>query len=128
MKLETKSKMNVKQAIPFFGVSNIESSVRYYVEGLGFEMTKQWIHKDKLRWRWLQHGDAALMLQEFWKEGHHANVPEVKVGGSICFICEDTLAIYREVMARGIRASRPFVGNVMWVTSLTDPDGYEPVG
>ena len=44
MKLETKPKMNVKQAIPFFGVSNIESSVRYYVEGLGFEMTKQWIH------------------------------------------------------------------------------------
>jgi hypothetical protein len=46
------------------------------------------------------------------------------VGVSICFICEDALAIYREVTARGIQASRPFVGNGMWVTSLTDPDGY----
>lgn len=126
MNLESKTAPNVKQAVPFFLVSNIEESVRYYVAGLGFEMTRQWVDKGKLRWCWLQHGDAALMLQEFWKEGHHANVPEGKLGQgvSICFICEDALAIYREVTARGIQASRPFVGNGMWVTSLSDPDGY----
>ncbi len=27
--------------------------------------------------------------------------------------------------SRGIAAKRPFVGNGMWVTSLTDPDGYQ---
>jgi lactoylglutathione lyase len=43
---------------------------------------------------------------------------------TIYFICEDALAIYHEVTARGIQASRPFVGNAMWVTSLSDPDGY----
>ncbi len=26
--------------------------------------------------------------------------------------------------SRGIKASRPVVGNGMWVTSLLDPDGY----
>jgi lactoylglutathione lyase len=126
MKLEAKTTTNVRQAVPFFGVSNIEKSLRYYVEGLGFEMTKQWVHEGQLRWCWLQHGDAALMLQEFWKEGHHANLPTEKlgVGVSICFICEDALAIYREVKSRGIQASKPFVGNGMWVTSLSDPDGY----
>ena len=36
MKPETKTEPNVKQAVPFFGVSNIEESVRYYVDGLGF--------------------------------------------------------------------------------------------
>jgi hypothetical protein len=46
-------------------------------------------------------------------------------GVSIYFICKDALAIYREVMARGIKATRPFVGNSMWVTSMTDPDGYK---
>lgn len=123
---ETKTDANVKQAVPFFGVSNIEASVRYYVDGLGFEMAKQWIDEGKLRWCWLQHGGAALMLQEFWKEGHHTNVPTEKlgVGVSICFICEDALAIYRAVTSRGIQASIPFVGNGMWVTSLSDPDGY----
>jgi len=126
MKLETKTEPNVKQAVPFFCVSNIEESVRYYVGGLGFEMTKKWVDEGKLRWCWLEHGRAALMLQEFWREGRHANVPEGKLGEgvSICFICEDALAIYREVKSRGIQASRPFVGNGMWVTSLSDPDGY----
>jgi len=117
---------NVKQAVPFFAVSNLEASVRYYVDGLSFEMTKKWIDEGKLRWCWLQRGGAALMLQEFRKEGHDSWVPEGKVGVgvSICFICEDALAIYREVTARRIQASRPFVGNGMWVTSLSDPDGY----
>ena len=34
---------NVKQAVPFFRVSNIERSLRYYVYGLGFEVTRKWI-------------------------------------------------------------------------------------
>ena len=123
---ETKAEANVKQAVPFFRVSNIEESVRYYVNGLGFEMTKEWIDEGKLRWCWLQHGNAGLMLQEFRKEGHNSWVPSGKVGEgmSICFQCEDALAIYRDVIRRGIQASIPFVGNGMWVTSLSDPDGY----
>lgn len=125
MGIEISKTTNVKQAVPFFGVSDIEASVRYYVDGLGFEMTKNWIDKDKLRWCWLEIGDAAVMLQEFWKEGDQANARgKLGEGVSICFICEDALAIFREVTSRGIEASNPFVGNGMWVTSLTDPDGY----
>jgi len=118
---------NVKQAVPFFRVSNIERSLRYYVYGLGFEMTRKWIVEGKLRWCWLQHGEAALMLQEFPKEGHDSWSPKGKVGEgvSICFQCDDALAIYRAITARGIKASKPFVGNGMWVTSLSDPDGYK---
>jgi lactoylglutathione lyase len=126
MSLETKTEPNVKQAVPFFRVSDIEESVRYYVDGLGFEMTKKWIDEGKLRWCWLERGGAALMLQEFRKEGHDSWVPKGRLGEgvSICFICEDALAIYREVTLRGIQASRPFVSNGMWNTSLADPDGY----
>ena len=126
MNPETQSESNVKQAVPFFAVSNIEESVRYYVDGLGFEMRKKWIAEGRLRWCWLQIGAAALMLQEICKEGAHARVPEGKLGlgVSICFICTDALALYRDVTSRGLQASRPFVGNGMWVTSLSDPDGY----
>ena len=127
MSLETKDAANVKHAVPFFAVSNIEESVRYYVDGLGFEMTYKWIDEGKLPWCWLQRGGGALMLQDFRKEGHDSWVPTGKLGEgvSIYFICEDALAIYREVTARGIKASRPFVGNRMWVTPLSDPDGYK---
>ena len=117
---------NVKQAVPFFWVSSIEESLGFYVDGLGFQMTKQWVDDGKLRWCWLQLGGAAVMLQQFWKEGHHAGRPEGKLGQgvSVCFICEDALAIYREVLRRGTRPRQPFVGNSMWVTEVTDPDGY----
>ena len=49
---------------------------------------------------------------------------ELGLGVSIVFICDDALALYREFKERGLDASRPFVGNDMWVTSLKDPDGY----
>jgi lactoylglutathione lyase len=127
MNTEPKNEANVRQTVPFFAVSNIEASVRYYVDGLGFEMTKKWIDKGRLRWCWLQHGNAALMLQQFAKDGHDSWVPSGKVGEgvTIYFLCADALAIYREVTSRGIRASKPMVGNGMWETSLSDPDGYK---
>jgi len=127
MEPQAKVGTNVQQAVPFFMVANIEESLRFYVDGLGFEMTYRWIDEGKLRWCWLQNGGAALMLQEIRKEGHDSWAPEGKVGlgVSICFICEDALAIYREVIRRGLQAKTPFVGNGMWVTSLTDPDGYK---
>jgi len=117
---------NVRQAVPFFGVSDIDTSLRFYIHGLGFEMTHKWLVDGKVRWCWLQNGGAALMLQEFAREGHGSRAPQEKLGAgvSICFICKDALAIYRDVTARGIQASRPFVGNAMWVTSMSDPDGY----
>lgn len=117
---------NVRQAVPFFHVSSMEASIRFYVDGLGFEITNKWIDDGKLRWCWLKLGEAALMLQEFRREGHDCWVPQGKVGEgvSICFVCRDALAIYRDVTSRGIETSKPFVGNGMWVISLRDPDGY----
>ena len=128
MNTAAKTETNVKQAVPFFMVANIKESLRFYIDGVGFEMTQKWIDQGRLQWCWLQYGGAALMLQEFQKEKHKRLVSEGKVlgvGVSICFICEDALAIYRDVALRGIKAERPFVGNGMWVTSMSDPDGYK---
>lgn len=122
----TKVEANVQQAVPFFWVHDIKDSTRFYVDGLGFNLTRQWIDGGTLRWCWLELGGTAMMLQEFWKEGHNRNLPEAKVGlgVSINFTCKDALAIYRDLTSRGVQAKRPFVGNGMWVTQVTDPDGY----
>lgn len=60
------------------------------------------------------------MLQTFGK------APEEKpgVGVSLAFQCADALALYREFISRGLNASEPQVGNSLWVTFVTDPDGY----
>lgn len=118
---------NLTQAVPFFGVREMAESLRFYVDGLGFRMKHQWVDDGRLRWCWLERGGAALMLQEFWREGQHANVPAtpVGVGMSICFTCEDAIALFHEFRGKGIEAGTPFVGNSMWVTELKDPDGYK---
>jgi catechol 2,3-dioxygenase-like lactoylglutathione lyase family enzyme len=123
----TQIQANVKQAVPFFLVQDINASIRFYVDGLGYAITHKWIDEGNLRWCWLELGAAALMLQERRDDGRHGPATEGKVGigVSIYFICNDALAIYRDITSRGIQARRPFVGNRMWVTQTPDPDGYD---
>ena len=110
--------MNVRQVVPFLRVTDMERSLRYYRDGLGFTMKLQWVDDGKLRWCWLDLGGASLMLQEF------ASGVSGGEGVTLCFICDDALALYRDFTARGIACSEPEVGNAMWYTDLTDPDGY----
>ncbi len=126
MNPDIKTKTNIKQTVPFFAISNMENSLRFYVDGLGFEMTQKWIPNDKIEWCYLQRGGGAIMLQGFRKEGADARVFEGKLGEgvSICFMCEDALELYHEFTSRKIKVSEPFVGNGMWVISTQDPDGY----
>ncbi len=103
-------------------VTDIEASLRFYIEGLGFTMTKKWTPRGKIEWCWLELGGAALMLQEYRPDRVAAN--KRGEGVSICFQCKDAIAIYRDALARNLQPRRPFVGNAMWVTILHDPDGY----
>ena len=126
MTVPMKAEANVKQVIPFFWVRDIQKSIRFYVDDLGFLMTKDWTDGGRLRWCWLELGATAVMLQEFWQEGPNRNATEGILGQGvmICFTCDDAIAFYREIRSRGVTAKRPFVGNAMWVTEVTDPDGY----
>jgi uncharacterized glyoxalase superfamily protein PhnB len=93
-------------------------------------MKNSWIpdraqdHPDgRIRWCWLQLGDAAIMLQEFLPERRPKEA--LGTGVNVCFQCEDALALYREFKSRGIQTrGRPSVGNRLWVVPVTDPDGY----
>lgn len=132
MPVETMRSANVKQAVPFFGVTNMEASLRFYVDGLGFKMTRWWIPDQadshykldgRIIWCWLELGEAAIMLQEF-SPGHQPK-ETLGTGANVCFQCEDALALYREFKSRGIQTrGRPSVGNRLWVVPVTDPDGY----
>jgi len=115
---------NVEQVVPFFMVVDMKRSLQFYVDGLGFTLKNKWTPKsaEKIQWCWLQLGGAALMLQEY----NAGRVPEEKrgVGTSIWFQCRDSVALYHEFRARGLEPREPFVGNHLWDTAITDPDGY----
>ena len=118
---------NLTQVVPFLGVTDIERSLRFYLDGLGFTIKHKWEPEGRIRWCWITRGGASIMLQEYVKDGHGGRRPQGVLGQgmSICFQCKDALALFREFGSRGIEAEEPFVGNNMWVTILRDPDGYK---
>ena len=115
---------NVQQAVPFFMVTDMPRSLRFYVDGLGFTLKNKWTphSPDKIVWCWLELGGAALMLQEY----SPATIPQDKrgVGASVWFQCRDSVALYHEFKSRGLAPKEPFVGNHLWDVAITDPDGY----
>ena len=74
---------NVKNVVPMLNVSDMGRSLGYYLDGLGFDVKHKWVDGGKLRWCWLELGGAALMLQEFAKEGHDSWVPQGKAGDGV---------------------------------------------
>src|SRR5262245_3306177 len=119
-------KPNIKQAVPFFFVSNMEESLKFYLDGLGFELKNKWTPAGKIEWCWLERDGVALMLQEIRQSSELAKFAGKKGEGfSVCFTCEDALALYSEFLEKGIKISEPFVGNNMWDVGFIDPDGYQ---
>lgn len=116
---------NVRLAMPFFMVRDMEASLSFYAEKLGFKMTHQWTPRGKIEWCSLQRDDVSLMLQQPANTDHWLyNLQDAGKGISICFQCADALALYHEFKAKGVKIGEPFVGNNMWVVAFSDPDGY----
>jgi hypothetical protein len=45
-------------------VTNLERSLAFYIDGLGFTIQNRWAPDGRLLWCWMSVGGAALMLQE----------------------------------------------------------------
>lgn len=141
METAVETKVNVKSSVPFFGVTNMERSLKFYIDGLGctlkhwWKPEEDWNPERRIIWCWLELGEATIMLQEFrrfgeenvYLEGRLSKLPEnLGTGVSINFQCSDSLALYREFKSRGVEMKkRPFVGNGLWCVNVVDPDGYK---
>jgi hypothetical protein len=53
------------ETVPLMTVADMSTSVRFYVDAVGFSVTNKWVDDDGvLRWCQLRHGGAGLMLQQ----------------------------------------------------------------
>lgn len=119
---ETAVEPNVKLAVPFFNVTDMDVATRFYTEALGFKITKKWEPEGKLRWCWMELDGVAMMLQR--RNLEKPAPAEPGANATISFQCKDALAIYNRVKAKGYDLEKPFVGNGMWVVTICDPDGF----
>ena len=58
------SKVKITETVPLFDVADVDKSIAFYVDGLGFELQDKWVEDDVLKWCRVEHGDSALMLQK----------------------------------------------------------------
>ena len=114
---------NIQLTVPFFMVADMQASLRFYVDGLGFVLTREWTPRGKIEWCWLERDGVVVMLQE--PRQRNAEQRGLLGGGvTICYQCVDALALYHEFGKKGLDVAEPFVGNQLWVVALKDPDGY----
>jgi catechol 2,3-dioxygenase-like lactoylglutathione lyase family enzyme len=69
MAADSSSDGNVKRVVPFLRVSDMQRSLPFYTDGLGFSIKNKWVVEEKTRWCSLELGNASLMLQEFPRAG-----------------------------------------------------------
>jgi catechol 2,3-dioxygenase-like lactoylglutathione lyase family enzyme len=121
----TEAKPNIAEVVPFLRVADMPASLRFYVDGLNARIAARWEPEGELRWCRLELGGTSLMLQTFGPAlRERATVSPLGLGVSLAFQCTDAIALYREFRSRGVDVSEPMVGNGLWNTSVTDPDGY----
>ncbi|MGZ3763438.1 MAG: VOC family protein [Mucilaginibacter sp.] len=117
---------NIQYAAPLFMVSDMEASLKFYTDGLGFTILNTWKPRGKIEWCWLQREGGPLMLQEFRVSENKPYLAGDKPGAGVStwYQCRDSLALYHEFIEKGVDAKEPFVGNGLWDVKATDPDGY----
>ncbi len=117
---------NIQYVAPLYMVSNMETSLKFYTDGLGFAIRNTWTPRGKIEWCWLQREGGPLMLQEFRVSESRPFLLGDKPGAgvSIWFQCRDSLTLYHEFISKGIKVQEPFVGNGLWDVRVIDPDGY----
>ena len=65
--------LKLKQTVPLLFVTDIDQSVKFYCEGIGFSIKSKWEPKGELADCWLEQGGASLMLQKATDEDPPAN-------------------------------------------------------
>lgn len=123
---EQKLCTNVTEAVPFYRVSDMPRSLAFYCDGLGFEVQEKWVWEETIRWCCLKRGGCRIMLQDCRHDDNSLHLPTEPQsrGVSLMVMCQEALALYEELLSRGLKPETPFVGNGMWVVGLNDPDGF----
>lgn len=120
---EATSTLTADKLVPILAVEDIDRSVDFYVDGLGFNKRNEWIKTGRLKWCYLEYpGGASVMVEEGDPDD---TTSSNGVGIKLYVWCSDARTFHRAVSARGIEAADPFIGNGMHVVDLKDPDGHD---
>ena len=121
---EVETRSGLHELAPLVMVHDMQRSVSFYCDLLGFEICSKWEPDGKLCWCRLERGGAALMLQQDCPED---GPPQGRGRGVAFFLgCQDVDQLHAELRERGLELTTPQVAFYgMKQVYFCDPDGYE---
>lgn len=120
----------IKGLAPMLQVFDMQASLAFYHDVLGFEVVEQAGPPDDLGWIWLRRDGIELMLNTAFEKPDRPPAPDADrvaahLDTVLYFGCPDVDAAYRHLRANGIPVAEPAVAPYgMKQLYVTDPDGF----
>lgn len=115
--------VKVRQLWPLLMVSDIERSVSFYRDGLGFALVGSAEDVGRMFWCRLERDGACIMLQQGDEPGDSGGRAAPAV--TFYFVCDDAQAMFDELSGKGIELEPPVIAYYgMTQLFVPEPDGY----
>ncbi len=112
----------IRELVPLLFVADIQRSLAFYRDRLGFAVMANWELAGKLAWCRLARRvgpDARASRGRGWPRRGRGH------GVAFYFICDDADAMHAELLERGLRLEPPQLAHYgMKQVFVPDPDGY----
>ena len=122
--------MQIQYVCALLQVFDMNKSLQFYCDTLGFTVHESAGEKDDIGWVWLKRGSNDLMLNTAYETPDRPPKPDpVRVAAhsdtSLYFGCFDVDAAYRELLSKGVKLDPPQTAPYgMKQLYFYDPDGY----
>jgi uncharacterized glyoxalase superfamily protein PhnB len=114
----------VQELWPLLVVADLQRSITFYRDQLGFSVISEAISEGRTFWCRLKRGGASIMLQQ--AEAEDGSAEGRRRGVAFYFVCDDVDPVYLDLLARGLKLDPPSVAYYgMKQVYVRDPDGYE---
>ncbi len=122
--------IRVKAMTPLLQVFDMQTSLDFYCNKLGFILVEKAGPPDDIGWVMLKLNDTRLMLNTQYEMPDRPGSPdparkEAHTDACLYFMCDDADKVYDYVIQKGIEAAKPAIAPYgMKQLYITDPDGY----
>ncbi len=122
--------IDVRGVTTLLEVFDMQASIAFYRDLLGFEVVQTWGPDGNWSWAMLRAGHSTLMLNTAYDEGERPAVPDAgRVRGhadtELYVACANVNDVHEHLRQKGHAVNPPIVThygtNQIW---LTDPDGF----
>ncbi|MFM9839920.1 MAG: VOC family protein [Cyclobacteriaceae bacterium] len=122
--------INLQGISPLFQVFDMPTSLKFYRDVLGFEITQSSGEGDDVDWVLLKLNGIEVMLNTAYEKAMRPASPDLiqraaHQDTTLYFGCPDVDEAYRLLVNKGIDLKKPTITGYGWkAIELTDPDGY----